>query len=106
MLRVTKGDIISIVADGTGLTKVETGAVVDGVIATISYALKKGDVIDIRGFGRFKLVQRKQRKGRNPKSGEEVLIPARKMPVFRCSRDLVGQVNAPFEPDDQFELDK
>ena len=106
MLHVTKGDIVNIVAEGTGLTKVETGAVVDGVIATISYALKKGETIDIRGFGRFRLVQRKQRQGRNPKSGETVLIPARKMPVFRCSKNLAEQVNAPFEPDEQFERNK
>lgn len=103
---MTKGDIINIVAEGTGLTKMETAAVVDGVIATISYALKKGDSIDIRGFGRFKLAQRKARKGRNPRTGEEVAIPARKMPVFRCSKDLVGQVNEPFKPDDQFERNK
>ncbi len=99
---MTKGDIVNILAEGTGLTKVETAAVVDGMIATMSYALQKGETIEIRGFGRFKVVQRKQRKGRNPKTGEEVIIPARKMPVFRCSKDLRNQVNEPFENDDQF----
>jgi len=103
---LTKGDLIDILAEGTGLTKVEIGAVVDGMIATMSYTLKKGDSIDIRGFGRFKVVPRKRRKARNPKTGEEVIVPARKMPVFRCSRDLRDYVNEPFEEDDQFELKK
>jgi len=103
---LTKGDIIDILAEGTGLTKVETAAVVDGMIATMSYALKKGETIDMRGFGRFKIVQRKQRRGRNPKTGEELIIPSRKMPVFRCSKDLRNYVNEPFEEDDQFELSK
>lgn len=103
---MTKGDIIDILAEGTGLTKVETAAVVDGMIATMSYALKKGETIDMRGFGRFKIVQRKQRRGRNPKTGEELIIPSRKMPVFRCSKDLRNYVNEPFEEDDQFELSK
>jgi len=103
---LTKGDLIDILAEGTGLTKVETAAVVDGMIATMSYALKKGDSIDIRGFGRFKVVQRKQRKARNPRTGEEIIVPARKMPVFRCSKDLRDYVNEPFEEVGQFELKK
>ena len=103
---MTKGDIIDILAEGTGLTKVETAAVVDGMIATMTYALKKGEAIDIRGFGRFKLVQRRERKGRNPKTGEAVFIPARKMPVFHCSKELRNYVNEPFEANDQFEVNK
>ena len=103
---MTKGDLIDIIAEGTGLTKVETAAVVDGMIATLSYALKKGNSIDIRSFGRFKVVHRKQRKARNPKTGEEVIVPARKMPVFRCSKDLRDYINEPFEENDQFELKK
>lgn len=106
LLRVTKADIVNIVAEGTGLTKVETAAVVDGVIATISYALKKGDTIDLRGLGRFKLVQRKERRARNLQSGESILVPAKKVPVFRSSKHLIRQVNEPFEPDNQFERKK
>ena len=92
---MTKADIVDIIAEGTGLTKLETAAVVDGVIATISYALRKGEPVDLRGFGRFHTVMRAPRKGRNPKTGEEVLIPARKMPVFRVSKQLRDFVNAP-----------
>jgi len=101
---VTKADIVDILAEGTGLTKLETAAVVDGMIATISYALKKGEPVDFRGFGRFHTVMRAPRKGRNPKSGVEVEIPARRMPVFRVSKLLRDFVNAPPEADNQLEL--
>ena len=103
---MTKADIVDILAEGTGLTKLETAAVVDGMLATISYALKKGEPVDFRGFGRFHTVLRAPRKGRNPKTGVEVPIPARKMPVFRVSKQLRDYVNEPFESDDQFELIK
>lgn len=101
---LTKGDLIDILAEGTGLTKVETGAVVDGLFATLRYALKKGDLIDIRGFGRFKVVQRKERIARNPKTGEQIFVPPRKVPVFRCSKDLKDSINEPFEENEQFEV--
>lgn len=101
---MTKADIVDILAEGTGLTKIETAAVVDGILATISYALKKGEPVDFRGFGRFKTVNRAPRMGRNPKKGIEVPIPARKMPVFKVSSQLRDFVNAPFEPDEQFEI--
>lgn len=90
---MTKADIINIIAEGTGLTKVETSAVVDGFIATLSYALKKGESVEFRGFGTFKVVERKARVGRNPKTGEEIDIPKRKSPVFRCSKDFRNYIN-------------
>ncbi len=90
---MTKADIISIIAEGTGLTKVETAAVVDGFIASLSYALKTGDAVELRGFGTFKVVERKARKGRNPKTGEEIQIPKRNVPVFRCSKEFKKYVN-------------
>lgn len=99
---MTKADIVDILAEGTGLTKIETAAVVDGIIATISYSLKKGEPVDLRGFGRFHTVNRAPRVGRNPKTGIEVPIPARRMPVFRVSKHLRDFVNAPSEDEEQF----
>jgi len=96
---LTKADIISIIAEGTGLTKVETAAVVDGFIASLSYALKKGETVELRGFGTFKTVTRKARRGRNPQSGEEIFIPQRNVPVFRCSKDFRDYINKPVEDD-------
>ena len=101
---MTKADIVDILAEGTGLTKIETAAVVDGMIATISYALQKGEPVDFRGFGRFHTVHRAPRVGRNPKTGIEVPIPARKMPVFRVSKHLREFVNVSTENNEQFEI--
>ena len=103
---MTKGDLIDIVAEGTGLTKVEVGAVIDGMFATMSYALQKGDPIDVRGFGRFKVVWRKERIARNPKTGKEIFVPARYVPVYKCSKELRNYVNEPFEENEQFEVKK
>jgi len=94
---VTKADIITIIAEGTGLTKVETSAVVDGFIASLSYALKNGESVELRGFGTFKIAVRKERKGRNPKTGEPLIIPQHKTPVFRCSKDFKKYINEPIE---------
>lgn len=103
---MTKGDLIGIVADGTGLTKMETAAVVDGLFATMGYFLKKGETIEIRGFGRFKAVHRRARTARNPKTGESLSVPARRVPIFRCSKHLRNSINEPFEKNEQFELKK
>ena len=100
---MTKADIISIIAEGTGLTKVETSAVVDGFIASLSYALKRGESVELRGFGTFRVVQREARRGRNPKTGEEIMIPRRKVPVFRCSKDFKTYINEPIEINDELE---
>ncbi|MFQ5825069.1 MAG: HU family DNA-binding protein [bacterium] len=90
---MTKGDIINIVAEGTGLTKLETAAVVDGFLATIGYALQTGDTVTIRGFGSFRTVHRNQRIARNPKTGKMMNIPERIAPVFKSSGDLKKLVN-------------
>ena len=92
---MTKADIIHIIAEGTGLTQVETAAVVDGFLASLSYALKNGESVEFRGFGTFKAVERKARRGRNPKTGKEILIPKRKVPVFKCSKDFKKYINEP-----------
>ena len=94
---MTKSEIIDIVAQGTGLTKVETSAVVDGVLATIHYALATGDSVTLRGFGSFRVVQRKGRKGLNPKTGKVMNVPPHKSPVFRPSKDLRKAVDAGVE---------
>jgi len=90
---LTKTDIISIVAEGTGLTKVETSAVVDGFLATIGYALQTGDSVTLRGFGSFRTVHRNERISRNPKTGKVMHVPERTSPVFKASTDLKKIVN-------------
>ena len=85
---MTKADIIERIADGTGLTKIETEAVVNGFIATVIKALTQGDGVELRGFGSFRAQHRAARTARNPRTGEVVEIEARYVPVFKASKDF------------------
>ena len=89
---LTKADIVRQIAQATGLTKTDTGAVVDGFIESVIDALAKDEHIEIRGFGTFKVVDRAPRTGRNPRSGSEVKISGRKAPVFKPSKELRNRV--------------
>ncbi|MDZ7722127.1 MAG: HU family DNA-binding protein [candidate division KSB1 bacterium] len=90
---MTKADIVDVVAQGTGLTKVETQAVIDGFLATVSYALKNKERVDLRGFGNFKAVLRKARNARNPSTNEPVFVPEHYAAVFKPSKDLKEFIN-------------
>lgn len=85
---MTKAEMIDLIAKGTGLTKVETGAVVDGFISTIEYALQKGERVEIRGFGTFCLRERREKHVANPKTGKVMHIPHRIVPDFKPSPQL------------------
>ncbi len=90
---MTKADIVDVIASGTGLTKVETEAVVDGFIQTVIASLRDGKNIEIRGFGSFKVKKRKGRVARNPRTGEQVQVDEHYVPIFKVSKDLKGIVN-------------
>lgn len=90
---MTKSDIIDRIAAGTGLTKIETEAVVNGFITTVTDALKEGEGIELRGFGSFRVQHRKARKARNPHTNEEMRIGPRYVPVFRPSSELRKDVD-------------
>lgn len=90
---MTKADIIDKVAEATGLTKVETEAVMGGIIATIISALKENERVELRGFGTFGVKKRDPRKARNPGTGEIVHLPERYVPTFKPSRLLRTTVN-------------
>ena len=89
---MTKADIVDIVSHATGLTKVDTEAVIDGFIATISDSLQRGKRIEFRGFGSFSLKVRKPKKARNPGTGEEIRLPERIVPVFKPSKILKDSI--------------
>lgn len=90
---VTKADIIDRIATGTGLTKIETEAVVNGFMTCVMDALEEGDGLELRGFGSFRVQHRKARKARNPQTNEEVRIGPRYVPVFKASKDLRKRVD-------------
>ncbi len=85
---MTKADLVETVAEKTGLTRTEVAKAVDEFLEAIRHALESGKNIEIRGFGTFKIKQRKSRKARNPRTGEEVPVPDRKVPVFKPSNEF------------------
>ena len=90
---MTKSDIIKEVAEGTGLTKVEIEAVLEGVILSISDSLRRGERVDIRGFGSFIVKKRAARDARNPSTREIVKLQERFIPAFKVSKILKEVVN-------------
>ena len=90
---MTKSDIIKEVAKGTGLTKVEIEAVLEGVILSISNSLRRGERVDIRGFGSFIIKQRAARDARNPATREIVKLQERFIPAFKVSKIFKEIVN-------------
>ena len=87
---MTKGDLVGQVADaiGPGVTKGECRLVIDGFLGAVKEALARGDGIEIRGFGTFKVRHRKARTARNPRTGEPVEVPARAVAAFKPSKHL------------------
>lgn len=90
---MTKADLVDRVSDGTGLTKIETEAVIEGLFTSILDYMKNGKGIEIRGFGTFKVKKKAARFARNPKSGEKVFVPEHFVPVFKFSKDFKALVN-------------
>ena len=90
---MTKADIVDVIADATGLTKVETETVIDGFLTTIIEALRNGERVEFRGFGSFSVKKRKPKKARNPGTGEEIFLPERFVPTFKPSKLLKEQID-------------
>ncbi len=88
---MNKGDLIEEVAKAT-CTKKEAADAVDAVLAAITKSLKKGDAVTLVGFGTFDVKKRKARKGRNPQTGKEIKIAAKKVPVFKAGKGLKDAV--------------
>ena len=92
---MTKADLVEQVyeAIGPGVTKKDCAAVVEAFLNAVKQALANGDHIEIRGFGTFKVRERKPRMARNPRTGESVRVPARSVPVFKPSRLFKEEVD-------------
>lgn len=85
---MTKQDLIDIVSEKSGLTKKETGAILDTILDTITETMKQGEKVALVGFGTFEAKTRKARQGRNPATGETIEIAARTVPSFKAGRAL------------------
>lgn len=87
-----KAELIDSVARKTGLTKKDATSAVDAVFETIQENLSEGNKVQLIGFGNFEVRQRAARKGRNPQTGEEIKIPASKVPAFKPGKALKDSV--------------
>ena len=90
---MNKAELVAAVAAKTGDTKKAAEASVDAIVAAIKESLKKGEKVQLVGFGSFEVRKRAARKGRNPQTKEEIKIPASKAPVFRAGKQLKDLVN-------------
>lgn len=90
---MTKADIVEKVAAGTGLTKLETEAIIEGFLNTVIQALREGNGIEIRGFGSYRVKKKNSRFARNPRTGEKVFVEEHYVPVFKFSKDFKNAVD-------------
>jgi integration host factor subunit beta len=91
---MTKAELVDEVADKTGLPKKQAEVVVATVFESIVESLKSGEKIELRGFGSFRIRERDSRIGRNPKTGERVKVPAKRVAYFKPGKDLREQLNS------------
>ena len=90
---MNKNELIEELSDKTGFTKSDTQKFLNAYIDSVSKALRKGKDVQLVGFGTFKVTKRKARTGRNPQTGKELKIPAKKVPAFRAGKALKDLVN-------------
>ena len=90
---VTKAALVEEVSRAADLTKKHAEVVVDTVFRSIVTALHRGEKIELRGFGSFRLRQREPRKGRNPKTGDRVDVPPKRIPYFKPGKELRELIN-------------
>ncbi len=90
---MTKADLVEKVTALGDLTRRDGEVIVETILGSVIWALQKGEKIEIRGFGSFRIRQRNSRIGRNPKTGERVEVPAKRVPYFKPSKELRDLVN-------------
>lgn len=90
---MTKAALVEEVARVADLTKKHSEVIVDTVFRSIIDALHRGEKIELRGFGSFRLRRREPRKGRNPKTGDRVDVPSKRVPYFKPGKELKELIN-------------
>ena len=90
---MTKQEIVDKVSSATGLTKVETETVINGIMSTIIDSLAENERVELRGFGTFGIKHRMPKKARNPGTGEPINLPERHVPTFKPSKFMRSHVN-------------
>ena len=92
---MTKAELVDNVAEKVDLTKKQTEVIVNILFNSITEALSQGDKVELRGFGSFRIRSRNPREGRNPKTGDAVHIPAKRVPFFKAGKELREMVDNP-----------
>jgi integration host factor subunit beta len=91
---MTRSELIILVAERLPyLTQKDAGIIIDTIFDSMVESLAQGERIEIRGFGSFAVKHRDPREGRNPKTGETVHIPAKRMPHFKIGKELYERIN-------------
>ena len=91
---MTKPELVSAMSEKTGVSKKDAAASIDAFVEIISDVLKHGDKLQLVGFGTFEVSERATRTGRNPQTGEDIKIPAAKIPKFKAGAALKNAVNS------------
>jgi len=89
---MTKAELIGKIAEDAGLTKANAGIALESFLEAVTKTLKSGDKLTLVGFGTFSVSKRAARKGRNPFTGEEIKIKAKKVAKFKASKELSGKL--------------
>lgn len=89
---MTKAELVDAVSSGATISKAASAKAIDSFIKGVTKALKKGERVTLVGFGSFSVTRRKARRGRNPKTGAEIKIPATKVPKFTAGKALKSAV--------------
>ena len=92
-MALTKDDIVRALADETGYPRNQSIDLIEALLELIKSALASGDDVLISGFGKFCVKVKRERKGRNPATGEDMMLEARKVLAFKCSRQLRDKIN-------------
>ncbi len=87
---MTKSDLIQSVARETGMSQAQAGKVVNQMFTTLADSLQRGEEVRITGFGTFRTVETRERPGRNPRTGEQITIPAGRRVQFTAGAGLLG----------------
>ena len=90
---MTKADLVEEVIRVSDLSKKQAEIIVNTVFAEIVEALRRDDKIELRGFGSFRVRRRRSRQGRNPKTGDRVDVPSKRMPYFKPGKELKDLIN-------------
>ena len=92
-MTLTKAHVVDAIADQIGYPKYHSSEIVETLLELIKSSLESGDDVLISGFGKFCVKEKKERKGRNPSTGKDMILEPRKVVTFQCSRNLRDKIN-------------